>query len=439
MWACQPFHPHRVPAFMLRFSIRPLFWLLVCPVTALGQPLATQLAQGVEAHRRYDLIACDSILSVVLAYKEQLTPLQYGEGLYFYSRNLLRMAADQGNDRGFADPLVQSRIFSAYSGFVQLEKSGIPRWGAKGRPEQLSMTDLLIKASVSTLETIVADPAALKKYEPMAEAYMQLAAGISPQLYTPHELMGQLHLLANRPLQARASFEKAIELHKQKRVLLIDNIRIPTVYHALAGMVIDTDPSQAYALAKRGYMINELEWGTMQVNAAKIGRDVIEQHKAIYYHNRYTLGLMELELCPAYVPADTAVALYQQRSPDYQDNAFFLYNYGQLLLTVNPRLAAEQFEKSLDLDTNFFESYYALGNLYLDLGNYYAGLALEEQSVDGENALRASGLRASGYAYLRKALSLRPGHRSILTKLLETARLLHKPKAVDLYTQMLDR
>jgi hypothetical protein len=423
-----------MPRISWLWALWPWLWAL----PAQGQDLAALLAQGVEAHRQYNLLTSDSLLAEVLAHKDQLTRLQHGEALYFYSRNMLRMATDQGSEEGFANPLVQSRMFTAYAGFAELEKSGIPRWGDKGKPEQLNMVDALIKAAVGTLETIVANPAHINRYETLAQAYISLAATISPQLYTPHELMGQLHLMAQRPVPARESFEKAIDLHRQKRVLAIDNIRIPTAYHALASLVLESDPARAHALAKRGYLINELEWNTLQVNAAKIGPQLIEEHKAIYYHNRYSLGLLELELCPAYVPADTALALYGQRSTHYQDNAYFLYNYGQLLITINPRLAAEQFEKSLDLDTNFFESYYALGNLYLDLGNHYAGLALEEQLENGENALRASGLRSTGYTYLRKALTVNPGHRGTMVRLLGAAQVLGKAQAVERYTQMLN-
>lgn len=389
---------------------------------AFGQNhLIKSLEKGIEAHRRYSLVVCDTILERVLDRKDELTRAQYGEAFYYYTRNLMRMAVEIGEtDNGFASLDVQLKIYRVYNNFLELERANIPRWSPKAGPEIQNLLKTLLSASVTCLEVYVQEGGRENELKMLVEGYTNLAATIMPEGYTPFELKGQLYYLSGDTAKALNYYKQALEKYKAKRVLLADNIRIPTVCYALALQEIDHSIEKAYAMAKQGYKINEVEWSTIKVNAKQLGETVIEDNKAIYFNNQYNLGLLELETAPAVLGTDSLLLLYQERIDYYQDVYSIQYNYAEVLREVNPRLSSLHYQNAIDLNTNDPEAYFSMATLYFDMGYYYLNQAKKEKAK--ENKEKANQLLGVGVGNMESAHALAPKDQNTLKWLIKVYR-----------------
>jgi tetratricopeptide (TPR) repeat protein len=383
--------------------------------------LVKSLEKGVEAHRRYSLVVCDTVLERVLDRKSELTKAQYGEALYFYTRNLMRMAIEIGEtDNGFATLDVQLKIYRVYNNYLELEKANIPRWSQKAGPEIQSLLKTLLRASVNCLEVYVQEKGREHELKMLVEGYTNLAATITPEGYAPFELKGQLYYLKGDTAKALDYYKRAIKNYKSKRLLMADNIRIPTIYYALALQEIGSSNEKAYALARQGYKINEIEWSTIKVNAKQLGETVVEDNKAVYFNNQYNLGLLQLETAPAVLSNDSLLLIYEARIDYFKEVYSIQYNYAELLREVNPRKSSMHYQKAIDLNPNDPEAYFSMATLYFDMGYYYLNQAKKENSK--ENKEKAYQLLGVGVGNMESAHKLAPKDQTTLKWLIKVYR-----------------
>lgn len=419
--------------FLLLFS--------VLPGMAFSQnALLARMEKGVEAHRRYNLVTCDTVLSAVLEKKELLSRAQLGEASYFYNRNLIRLAIEEGQSKnGFATMPVQIRLYKAYFNLLELERENIPRWSVKADPEIKGMFETMLKASVNCMEVYVESGEAYNaQLNTLIESYTNLAIRIAPESYIPFELKGQMYYYEGDTTKAVEYFDMAIKKYRVKRVLLADNIRMPNVYYTRALEYMNTSSEKAYKLARQGYKVNELEWKTIQTNKAKLGENVIVENKAIYFNNQYNLGWLELELIITMGNKDSALLLYKEREDYYRDKYYFQVNYANLLRDVNPRDASMHYQAAIDIMPNYHEAYFAMASLYFDMGYYYLNEAKTDKANAKENTERGLQLLEVGYPYMQQAHKYLPESNLALKTLLKVSKELDKKTDYNYYKKTLN-
>ncbi|MFY0673758.1 MAG: hypothetical protein JXQ87_10150 [Bacteroidia bacterium] len=383
--------------------------------------LIKSLEKGVEAHRRYSLVVCDSVLERVLNRKNELSQAQYGEAFYFYNRNLMRMAIEMGEaDNGFAQIDVQLKIYTVYNNYLQLEKANIPRWSPKAGPEIQNLFKTLLSASVTCLELLVEKEGSGNELTMLVEGYTNLAATIMPDGYTPLELKGQLHYIMGDTSKAISYYQRAIDNYNAKRLLMPDNIRIPSVYYALALQELETSFEKAYLMAKKAYKINEVEWSTIKVNAKQLGETVIEDNKAIYFNNQYNLGLLELETAPAVLSTDSLLLLYNERIDYYKDVYSVQFNYAEILREINPRQSSLHYQNAIDINPYDPEAFFSMATLYFDMGYFYLNESKSQNAK--ENKERAYQLLSVGIGNMEEVHKLAPKDQSALKWLVKVYR-----------------
>ncbi|MGB0429002.1 MAG: hypothetical protein ACPGLV_00915 [Bacteroidia bacterium] len=422
------------------------FLLVVALLTGNLLPLMAQnhllksLDKGVEAHRQYSLVQCDSILARVLTRQSELGTMQLGMATYFYNRNLIRLAVEEGESKnGFTKFSVQHKLFSAYKNLLALEKKQIPRWSEKARPEIKNMYKSLLTGAVQCLEVYVQNQGDKTQLQFLIDGYTDLAVTIVPESYTAVELKGQLAYLKGEQELAIAYYKDAIEKYKAKRVLMADNIRIPSVYHSLALNAMKTSWSEAYKLAQNGFAINELEWNTIKANASQLGETVVEDNKAVYFNNLYNLGLLELETAMIVVTnSDSLIELYKQRVMYYEDVFSIQLNYGNLLRDVNPREASIHYQKAIDIEPKSYDAHFAIATLYFDLGFYYLDEATRNRGQKKELTNKAHQLIGVGIGNMETAHELNLKASLPIKWLIKGYREVGQKSEVQYYQQKLD-
>ncbi|MBI1183189.1 hypothetical protein GC194_02875 [bacterium] len=419
-------------------------WILVW-FFSLGSLAATQaqslldnLVKGVAAHQKFELMVCDSILSDVLLHRDELSASQYGEAMYFYYRNLSRMAVEEGNGTdNFAKTTIQMNFFRAYHGFLELEKASIPRWSEKSRPEIQGMFENLIKAALNCLEQYV-NGGTNPNLITFTESYLNLAISILPESYVPFEVMGQLYFFRENYSQAGYYFDRAITNYRKKRVLTIDNIRMPTVYFTRASMLVNDDVEWAYRMARNGLRFNELEWKTLTLNEERLGKAAVAEAEVIYLDNQYNLGLLQAELAAQIGDADSARTLFAEYEKYYSKEPVFQYHYGRLLENVNPRESAQHYQEAIDLDPDFFEARFGIANLYINMGYYYLQVAQKDKKNAAENKERAKQMFEIGYNYMKKTLEIAPDNRKVVLALVKVSLELDYKSEHEHFKNLLD-
>lgn len=433
--------------FVLRTTgMRILVVMLCCswclPQTAQGQYIAKRLEKGVEAHKRFDLITCDTVLSDVLEKRELLNKRQLGQAIYFYNRNMLRMTVEEGEGRrGYDNLPIQLRFYRAYNNYQELDRLNIPRWSEKARPEIELMFPALVTAAVKCLDIYVDQGAnRTQELKDIILGYISLASSILPENYTPLELKGQLYLISDEPEKAAEYFDQSLKKYRARRVLMLDNIRMPNVYFQRSLLYINAgNLEKAYQLAREGYVRNDVEWKTLGTNQTKFEPGAVKEQEPLYFNNQYNLGLLELELMVQLQPeSDSTFLLFQEREPYYKEDFSYHYNYAGLLEKVNPRASSMHYQRAIDLDSTSYKAHFQMAKLYINMGFVFIDGNKGNSQEAKDERLRGKQLLEIGLPYLQQANSLQPNNLAPLAVLVEVCKELGLNQQAEEYKTTLD-
>jgi len=439
----QPYYPKQRKTAM-RILALVLLVASFAVTESFSQNLQKRLNKGVEAHKGYNLVICDSVLGNILQrQRDQLNQRQLGEALYYYNRNLLRLVVEESKGpQGYDNMLIHLKFYRVHNGFVELQRLDIDRWSEKAQPELMAMFQHLVNGVTECLDKYVDQQ---NRRDPQLRenilAYLNLAITILPESYVPHELKGQLHYIDEDLDLAAESFDVALKKYRIRRVLVLDNIRMANVYLLRSLMYLDQgNIDQAHKLVKEGYQRNEIEWKTFQFNKNKFEPKAIKEQEPIYLNNKYALGLLELELVVQVAPtADSTFILYKERESTYQNEFSYQFNYASVLEDVNPREAAVHYQKAIDIEPESFEANFALAQLYINLGFFYVDYA-KQSEADGqqEQSDRGYQMMETGLPYLKRAHELNPKNLNALILLVDVCETLGLKKELKAYKSILD-
>lgn len=425
--------------------MKRILFILACGIASVGagaQTLVDRLEQGVEAHRRYDLKVAETILAEVLEQKDELTKLQYGEALYFQTRNQGQIVKKEAEEIvGFTNFGIQGKLYNVYSKYLELEKLRIPRWSEKARPDIENLAPLASAGALACLDAMVDDPKDRETYRNVADGYISLIKIISPDHYVPHELRGQMHYMMGEKQQAIEQFETAMKAYREFRTLIPGNMRMPDVYFRVAIDCLEKgNLERAYTLAKVGFKRNEFEWETLREFEKKFPMGTIEQNKPLFSANQYNLGQLELELIVQFEDKkDSALTLYAERER-YFDKVFsYHYNYAGLLSEVNPRKASLHYQKAIDLNPNSYEAHYQMAVLYFASGANFLNLKDKDRDVQAKNRQAGIELLTTGFDYMEKAHELSPKDPAPLVRLVQVSEWLELDDKRKIYKAQLDK
>lgn len=426
----------------MRVVVSVVLLCVVFPSGAAAQNILKRLNKGVEAHKRYDLITCDTVLSRVLEKKELLNKAQLGEAIYFFNRNLFRLTVDEAEGSlGYNNLPTQLKFYRAYNNYLELERLNISRWSAKARPEIELMFPALLSASVKCLDIYV-DQGEKRSVElqGLILGYIGLASSILPENYTPTELKGQLYYINGDLERAAQYFDESLKKYRARRVLMLDNIRMPNVYFQRSLIWLNQgNLEKAYRLAREGYMRNEVEWKTLGVNQTKFEPKAVKEQEPLYFNNQYNLGLLELELIVQLYPeSDSTFLLYQEREPYYKDVFSYHYNYAGLMEKVNPRTASMHYQAAIDIDSTSFEAYFQMAKLYIDMGFTYIDGNPGKDEEAKQLRLQGKQMLEIGLPYLQQASSLQPNSVVSIAVLVEVCKELGLQAEAAQYKSILD-
>ena len=423
--------------------IRTLF-IFVATFWTMGvqaQTLLELLDEGVEAHRRYDLVKSEAILSKVLDRKDELTQSKYGQALYFFCRNQGQIVKKEGELDGFTNHIIQGKLYDVYNKYLQLERMKIPRWSEKARPDIENLAPLASAGAVACLRAMYDEPANKELFANIGEGYISFIKIIAPNHYVVPELLGQIRLLLGERERAMEQFELALKAYRNRRTLVVDNIRMADVYYQVAVYSLEKgNLSRAYSLTKTGITRNEFEWKTLNELKNKFPPGSVEQNKDLFSANQYNLGRLELELIVQFEnKKDSALLLYAERAPYFDKTFSYHYNYAGLLSSTYPRKAAMHYQKAIDLEPTSYLAHFQMGALYFSTGSHYLNLKDKDRSVTAKNRETGKELVLIGMDYMEKAHTLEPQNPTPLIKLIEAAKWLELDDRRKIYKADLER
>lgn len=416
------------------------FWLN----PSMGQDsLAAFVKKGADAFRIYDLANANKYMEKALKHKDQLTPAQHGEALYFYSRAQFQMFVEKGNHKRseLATLELQNQAYKCYRLLLELDRLNVPRWSAKSEPQMRAMGESIYEAAMVSLEKYFEQDAKATLYKSLVNGYVSLARTIDPINSISDEIKGHLHYFDKDSALTAYHFDKCIELYKTNRLDQAANIRLGDVFGKRSRMYLNSNMlDSALSIAERGIDVTQFEISVIRSRAGvKYDGGVIKMSNKAYEEIIERLDILKAEIL-SLMPSkyEMAVGYFDSLSTTYPNNMLFQLCWAQTLEAQQPFEALKHILEAVRIEPESFEANHAAGSLYFSLGNDYRKLAAkggDDQEAYANNALA---LFKSGYPYMRMAHKQQPEDRFVMESLYNAARLLNLEGEMNYFASLLN-
>lgn len=403
-----------------------------------AQTAQEYLNKGTDAHRFFKLAEAEEYLAKAIELKHELTNAEKGEALYFYAITILKDLEVNINSKNYnlVTSKTQMRIYNCYDTYLELAMAKIPRWSPKVNDELIRLNIVVIKAALDAVDKYLTNH---DEYTyNIAQGYIALANTIEPVHYIPYELWGNLSLAKNDNLAAIEHFSTCINLYTKFHRNILDNIRIGQIYLRLA-LTLKEDQTMidsAQNLIKIGVFSLTQEYHVIEQQKTKYSNDERNLAKQTYYKLKKDLNLAQLEFISIKPnPKKNEIELFEYYADTFKNDPSYHFYYGISLTRTDEKKAIEQFNKAIQLDSNYTAAFFTLGIYQSKLGEIQSRKA--NASNKNEDYAKAFKYYTNAFKAFKRNLELDPINKISLNHIITIGNLLGED--VTKYTKQLSQ